>query len=160
MTKPITRDPIYRRRRHPSDIIELCVRWYITYRLSYRERDGGIGARRSSLPLPGRRQTRQVRRVSTVLGSQRVRSPSLLQQGSDDTSASAAPQGEYRRQRGKSSGTAGFAGGGPRVAFRRDTQSPVSQQYRRARSSGDQEPVRTDACFQVLPHRGRYTRGC
>jgi transposase-like protein len=36
MTKPIARDPIYRRRRFESEIIQLCVRWYITYRLSYR----------------------------------------------------------------------------------------------------------------------------
>src|ERR1700692_543943 len=35
MTKPIVRDPIYRRRRFDAEIIELCVRWYITYRLSY-----------------------------------------------------------------------------------------------------------------------------
>jgi transposase-like protein len=37
MTKPIVRDPIYRRRRFEAEIIELCVRWYITYRLSYRD---------------------------------------------------------------------------------------------------------------------------
>jgi transposase-like protein len=37
MTKPITRDPIYRKRAFDADIIELCVRWYITYRLSYRD---------------------------------------------------------------------------------------------------------------------------
>jgi hypothetical protein len=37
MTKPIVRDPIYRRRRFNAEIIELCVRWYITYRLSYRD---------------------------------------------------------------------------------------------------------------------------
>jgi transposase-like protein len=36
MTKPIARDRIYRRRRFEAEIIELCVRWYITYRLSYR----------------------------------------------------------------------------------------------------------------------------
>jgi hypothetical protein len=36
MTKPIARDPIYRRRRFEAEIIELCVRWYITYRLGYR----------------------------------------------------------------------------------------------------------------------------
>jgi transposase-like protein len=28
--------PIYRGRRFDAEIIELCVRWYITYRLSYR----------------------------------------------------------------------------------------------------------------------------
>jgi hypothetical protein len=31
MTTPIARDPIYRRRRFEAEIIELCVRWYITY---------------------------------------------------------------------------------------------------------------------------------
>ena len=37
MTKPIARDPIYRRRVFDAEIIELCVRSYITYRLSYRD---------------------------------------------------------------------------------------------------------------------------
>ena len=37
MTKRIVRDLIYRRRRFDAEIIELCVRWYITYRLSYRD---------------------------------------------------------------------------------------------------------------------------
>src|SRR5271154_5015896 len=34
MTTPIARDPIYRRRRFQPETIELCVRWYLTYRLS------------------------------------------------------------------------------------------------------------------------------
>jgi transposase-like protein len=37
MTKPVARDAIYRRRRFSAETIELCVRWYITYRLSYRD---------------------------------------------------------------------------------------------------------------------------
>ena len=37
MSQAKTRDPIYRRRRFEAEIIELCVRWYITYRLSYRD---------------------------------------------------------------------------------------------------------------------------
>lgn len=37
MTIRISRDPIYRRRRFSAETIELCVRWYITYRLSYRD---------------------------------------------------------------------------------------------------------------------------
>jgi transposase-like protein len=37
MTKPLARDPIYRGRRFQTETIELCVRWYITYRLSYRD---------------------------------------------------------------------------------------------------------------------------
>ena len=31
------RDPIYSGRRFSVDVIELSVRWYITYRLSYRD---------------------------------------------------------------------------------------------------------------------------
>lgn len=37
MTQPIDRDPMYRGRRFQNETIELCVRWYITYRLSYRD---------------------------------------------------------------------------------------------------------------------------
>jgi DDE superfamily endonuclease len=37
MSKAIVRDPIYRGRRFQPEIIELCVRWYLTYRLSYRD---------------------------------------------------------------------------------------------------------------------------
>lgn len=37
MTVAIARDPIYGRRRFSTEAIELCVRWYITYRLSYRD---------------------------------------------------------------------------------------------------------------------------
>ena len=37
MTKRAAHDPIYRGRRFSPETIELCVRWYITYRLSYRD---------------------------------------------------------------------------------------------------------------------------
>lgn len=37
MTRAVDRDPIYRHRHFPSEVIETCVRWYITYRLSYRD---------------------------------------------------------------------------------------------------------------------------
>jgi transposase-like protein len=37
MPKAKVRDPIYRQRRFPAETIETCVRWYITYRLSYRD---------------------------------------------------------------------------------------------------------------------------
>lgn len=37
MSQAKARDRIYRRRRFEAEIIELCVRWYITYRLSYRD---------------------------------------------------------------------------------------------------------------------------
>jgi transposase-like protein len=37
MTTAIARDPIYRNCRFKSEIVELCVRLYLTYRLSYRD---------------------------------------------------------------------------------------------------------------------------
>ena len=37
MARRIARDPIYSGRRFSADTIETCVRWYITYRLSYRD---------------------------------------------------------------------------------------------------------------------------
>jgi hypothetical protein len=37
VTQPIERDAIYRRRRLPREVIGGCVRWYQTYRLSYRD---------------------------------------------------------------------------------------------------------------------------
>lgn len=37
MTKPIARHPLCRRRRLEAEIIESCVRWYITYRQSDRD---------------------------------------------------------------------------------------------------------------------------
>jgi transposase-like protein len=37
MARAVARNPIYRRRRFSAETIELCVRWYITYRLSYRD---------------------------------------------------------------------------------------------------------------------------
>jgi transposase-like protein len=37
MPRAVARDPIYRRRHFSTETIELCVRWYITYRLSYRD---------------------------------------------------------------------------------------------------------------------------
>src|SRR5688572_21508211 len=37
MTRALVRDPIYRRRQFPAETIEQSVRWYITYRLSYRD---------------------------------------------------------------------------------------------------------------------------
>jgi transposase-like protein len=37
MTKAIVRDPIYRGRKFQAEIIELCIRWYLTYQLSCRD---------------------------------------------------------------------------------------------------------------------------
>jgi transposase-like protein len=46
MTKPIARDPTSRRRVFDAEMIELCVRWYITCRLSYRDLVGMMAERR------------------------------------------------------------------------------------------------------------------
>lgn len=37
MPRAASRNAIYYRRRYTPEIIELCVRWYVTYRLSYRD---------------------------------------------------------------------------------------------------------------------------
>jgi transposase-like protein len=37
MPRAAVRDAIYYRRRYTPEVIELCVRWYVTYRLSYRD---------------------------------------------------------------------------------------------------------------------------
>jgi hypothetical protein len=37
MTQPVPRDAIYRRRVFDAEVIELCVRWYISHGLSYRD---------------------------------------------------------------------------------------------------------------------------
>jgi hypothetical protein len=44
MSKAIARDPNYRCRRFQPEIIELCVRWYLTYRLSYRDLSVSLAA--------------------------------------------------------------------------------------------------------------------
>jgi transposase-like protein len=37
MPQAASRDRIYRRRRYRPELIEQCIRWYLTYRLSYRD---------------------------------------------------------------------------------------------------------------------------
>ena len=37
MPRAAPRDPIYHGRRYSPEVIELCIRWYLTYRLSYRD---------------------------------------------------------------------------------------------------------------------------
>jgi transposase-like protein len=51
MTRPIERDTIHRCRRFSAETIELCVRWYITYRLSYRDL-AAMMAERDVIDLP------------------------------------------------------------------------------------------------------------
>jgi transposase-like protein len=78
MTIAVARDPIYRNRRFESEIIELCVRWYLTYRLSYRDlvemmAERGIAVSHSTIlrwvqryvPEFERRWARYARRVNS-----------------------------------------------------------------------------------------------
>ena len=37
MTAPRNPDPLFRRRHFERELIILCVRWYILYKLSYRD---------------------------------------------------------------------------------------------------------------------------
>jgi hypothetical protein len=52
MTKPIARDVMYRGHVFEAEVIELCVRWYITYRLSYRDLVEIMAERGIRLPIP------------------------------------------------------------------------------------------------------------
>lgn len=87
MTKPVARDSIYRRRRFQPEIIELCVRWYPTYRLSYRDlvemiAERGITISHSTIlrwvqqyvPEFEKRWARYARRVHSVFLTIRVSS--------------------------------------------------------------------------------------
>ena len=51
MTIAIERDPIYRNRRFQSEIIELRVRWYLTYRHIYRDLVEIMASEASPFPL-------------------------------------------------------------------------------------------------------------
>jgi transposase-like protein len=37
MRRPSIRNPLFRRRRITGEVIVLCVRWYLRFKLSYRE---------------------------------------------------------------------------------------------------------------------------
>ena len=50
MPQAASRDPIYRRRRYSPQLIEQCVRWYLTYRLSYRDLTAMMAERAVTLP--------------------------------------------------------------------------------------------------------------
>ena len=69
MTKPIARDPIYRKRLFDADIIVLCVRWYISYRLTYRD----------LVEILAERSARRAFNDSSLCGSVRARREALGQ---------------------------------------------------------------------------------
>jgi len=113
MTKAIARDSIYRRHRFQAEIIELCVRWYISYRLSYRDlvammAERGVDvshttilrsrAGRTALFVSGCRQARQDGGLSALRGSQQGRRAGFLQEGGGHASAQVAAQDNARRQ--------------------------------------------------------------
>jgi transposase-like protein len=50
MTKPLQRDAIYLKRHFDAEIIVLSVRWYITYKLSYRDLAAMIARRHVGTP--------------------------------------------------------------------------------------------------------------
>lgn len=83
MTRAVRRDPIYRHRRFSPEIIETCVRWYITYRLSYRDLVAMMAERgRSRVPHDDHALSTALRaRVRKALGSLRAASALLLARG-------------------------------------------------------------------------------
>ena len=70
MTKPVTRDPIYWGRRFSAETVELSVRWYITYRLSYRDLAAMLAERGIMVSLRGRANHRA--RASPKASSRRT----------------------------------------------------------------------------------------
>jgi transposase-like protein len=85
MTEPTARDPIYRRRRFEGEIIELCVRCYISYRLSYWDLVAMIAERGLSMSRTTilRWVTRYVPRIREALESLVPRRELLLESGRD-----------------------------------------------------------------------------
>lgn len=156
MTKPIARDPIYRRRVFDADVIELCVWWYITYRLSYRDlvemmAERGIQVAHTTVL---RWVTRYVpefekrwRRFSKVVGtSWRV----------DETYISIKAKWHYLyRAVDKHGKTVDFL-------LRRDRGIAAAQAFfRKALASTlprDQAALRLDGWLQVVRQRGHYAR--
>jgi hypothetical protein len=85
MTEAVARDPIYRRRRFQSETIELCVRWYLTYRLSYRDlvemmAERGVTVSHSTVFAPG---AAVCPRVREALGSLFPACTFILEDGRD-----------------------------------------------------------------------------
>jgi hypothetical protein len=69
MTQAKARDPIYRGRKFEGEIIELCVRWYIKYRLSYRRSGGHDGRARAG--STGQRENGRMESVVDLSVNQR-----------------------------------------------------------------------------------------
>jgi hypothetical protein len=59
MRRPSIRNPLFRRRRFCGEVIVLCVRWYLRFKLSYREMAeiakelGGVGGAEHDPALGG-----------------------------------------------------------------------------------------------------------
>jgi transposase-like protein len=82
MTKAVARDPIYRRRRFQSETIELCVRWYLTYRFSYRSRGNDSRARRHGIAFDHTEVGSTVRAgIREPVGSLRAAHPFIVEDG-------------------------------------------------------------------------------
>ena len=64
MPRRCRRDSIFRDRRYEDDIVVLCVRWYISYRLSLRDLTEIRVSRRPSSPSNARSFPTPQRRAS------------------------------------------------------------------------------------------------
>jgi hypothetical protein len=75
MSRAKLRDRIYRGRRFEGEIIELYVRWYTTYRLSYRDLvaimvERGLRVSHTTIPARCGVLQRVVHRIITLPGPQ------------------------------------------------------------------------------------------
>ncbi len=125
MTKPIVQDSIYRRRRFDAELVELCVRWYITYRWSYRDlvammAERGIVVSHTTIPSLGDSLCAGVRKAMEPLRTAREY---FLAYGRNLLSLSRCRQA---RQDGGFSASARPAGISPAPRFR----APVKHQFR------------------------------
>src|SRR5882762_4852923 len=160
MTAAIARDPIYRCRRFQPEIIELCVRWYLTYPLSYLDLVEMLAVR-GGVRYLYRAVDKFGKTVDSLLCADRSVSAAR-------TFFFKALKTHYPRrpqklnldgQCGESSGIAPGSARESGLAIPRGPKLSVSKQHRRAGPSRHQAPLRTDARPQVISYRGRHTGG-
>jgi hypothetical protein len=204
MTNPIARDPIYRKRAFDADIIELCVRWYISYRLSYRDlvemmAERGVKVAHSTILrwitryvpefekrwnrfsravgtswrvdetylsiraqwhylLPRGRQAGQDRRFLAPPRPWNCGRTSILSQGARDERCTRPTQSDSRRSCAESARIVAATPRASVLASRQGADLQISEQHRRARSSGDQATLCVDGWVQVVHERSHHDR--
>jgi transposase-like protein len=179
-TKPIAHDRIYRTRGFDAEIIVLCVRGYITYRLSYRDlaemmAERGVHVAHSTIlrwvtryvPEFEKRSNRfsitvgTASRVNETCLSIKAKSHYLYRAADKrgrtvdfrlrrDHAAPGAAQSHARRSRAEPTSAVAAAARTSVLAKRDRADEPIPEQHHRARPSGDQTALRIDGRVQVV----------